>query len=375
MILLLAISLIAFGILLSVATAYADITQGQKDELLATTLQLQETELIKHTYLENPIYVFFSNSRYTKKVKGGHEIRFPVVLDKSDTFDWFGVGSTFNPQPKKILGWSHTELKQGAGHVTFEDVELWQASGPGNFVGMVEAKTEELEQSIGESLNLTAWGDGTEDGGLAPTGLTGHIPNPPTSGTYMGHDLSTENWGRCWYNDNETIGPHSLTSPTGNAPHTEGAIGDISDRYPLIIDSLNLMYASCVSNSDNKSDIFHITDLQTQLWYKQIPFRCPGFDIGVTEGPFNIGIETAHFMGSPIIPDTVDNGAIEGEWRMVNMRYYNMYIDTDHFFKWVGPRSPYNALRTSKYLVVRFQWVNKFPRKQGLLVGIATWQA
>ena len=321
----------------------SDITQSQKDELLATTLQLQETELIKHTYLENPIYAFFSNSRYTKKVKGGHEFRFPVVLDKSDTFDWFGVGSTFNPQPKKILGWSHAELKQGAGHVTFEDVELWQASGPGNFVGMVEEKTEELEQS--------------------------------TSGTYMGHDLSTEYWGRCWYNDNETIGPHSLTDPTGNAPHTEGALGDISEHYPLLVDTLNLMYASCVSNSDNKSDIFHITDLQTELWYKQIPFRCPGFDIGVTAGPFNIGIETAHFMGSPIIPDTVANGAVAAEWRMVNMRYYTMYIDTDHFFKWVGPRSPYNALRTSKYLVVRFQWVNKFPRKQGLLVGIATWQA
>lgn len=371
----LTIIVLTFLILLVAGNAYADITQSQQDELVATTLQLQETELMKHTWLNTPIYMFFSASRYRKNVRGGNEIRFPVVRDKSDTFDWFGVGSTFNPQPKEILGWSYANLKQGAGHVTFDDVELWQNSGPGAFISMMDIKTEELEQSIQESLNTTAWEDGTGSGGMAPTGLTGHIPNPCISGTYMGHARSTEYWARCWYYDGATVGPHSLTAPTDNAPSAVGPVGDISESYPLMLDELNLMHESTVGTTDNKNDIFHITDLQTKLWFMQIPFRCPGWDIGVTAGPFNIGIETPHFMGSPIISDTVDNGAVAAEWRQINMKYYKMYVDIDHFYKWVGPRSPYNALQTAKYLVVRFQWVNTFPRKQGLLTGIAAWQA
>ena len=264
--------------------------------------------------------------------------------------------------------------EKDAQKTNFDDVEGWMNSGPGAFINMMDTKTEELEQSIMEALNATAWGDGTQAGGMAPTGLTGHIPNPPISGTYMGWNRANENWARCYYLDGATVGPHSLDTPTDNAPSAVGPIGDISEAYPTIIESLNLMHHSTTSKTDNKSDIFHITDLQTYLWYLDIPFRCPGYDIGVTAGPFNIGIETPHYMGSPILYDTTDNGAISGEWRKVNMKYYKMYVDIDHFFKWVGPRSPYNALRTAKYLVVRFQWINTWPRKQGLMTGIADWE-
>jgi hypothetical protein len=349
------------------------LTQDQKDELVATTLDRYEQDLINHTVLDIPIYQFFINSPHKKMVSGGHRIRFPLVLDKADGVGWYGLGDTFDPQPKRILGWGHATLKQGAGDVTFEDLEGWMNSGPGAFINMVTAKVESLEQSIKEDLNANAWADGTGAGGMEPTGLTGHITSSPTTGTYMGFSKVTEFWARHWYNDGVTVGPHSLTAPTGIAPVAVGAIGDISEQFPLIIQRLNNMWAS-TAKMENKRDIFHITDLQTELWYKDIPFRCPGYDIGVTEGPFNIGIELCHFRGSPILSDTVDNGAPAGEWRQVNTKYYKMYIDQDHFFFWVGPRSPYNALRTARYLVVRFQFVDTYPRKQGFLDGIVTWQ-
>ena len=113
------------------------------------------------------------------------------------------------------------------------------------------------------------------------------------------------------------------------------------------------------------------------MWrhYLKIPAYCPGYDIGVHEGSFNLGYEAAYFMGAPIIPDTRNNGAPSGEWRTVNKKYYVPYIDGSAFFEWTQPRSPYDALVTATYLLVRFQMVDTFPRKHAFVGGISTWQA
>jgi len=365
-----------FGFAASVGlNIITDITQSQKDELIATTLPMMEKDLINHTMLEIPAYQIFLQSPYKKSMTGGYEIRFPFVIDKPDNFEWFGLGDSFSPQPKKVLGWGHTTLKQGAGDVTIEDLETWMNSGPGAFINMVKVKTDVLVQSVKETLSQVAWSDGTGSGGMEPIGLTGHLPANPITGTYMGFNRANEFWSRIWYNDGVTVGPHSLTAPTGAAVNVEGAIGDISDAYPLIIDALNLMHRSCTTKGENAKDIFHITDAQTKLWYLQIPFRCRGMDIGVYDGKMNLGLNTPTFHNSPILDDTIENGAIAGEWRRVNTKYYVMYFDAAHFFKWVGPRHPYNALREANYLVVRFQWVNTYPRRQGFLSGFADWQA
>ncbi len=356
--------------------AMADLTRSQTDELIATTLDQYNPELINQTVLDIPMYQMFLNSKHKEGSVGGHRIRFPFIVDKNESFGWWGLNDTFNPQPKKILGWGHMTLKQGAGDVTIEDLETWMNSGEGAFKSIMKAKIDSLVQATKESLNSVAWGDGTGGGGKVPTGLTGHISATPTTGSYMGFSRSTDYWTRIWFDDGIVVGPHSLTSPTAGAtPQAIGAIGDISDKYPSIIDDLNLLWESIGAKGEDKSEIFHITDLATMLMYKQIPLRT-GVDIGLkAAGPFNIGVETPHFMGSPILSDTLEMGAQSGEWRTINMRYYRMYFDSAHMFKWVGPRSPYNALRTARYLVVRFNWACIMPRKQGFMTGIVTWTA
>lgn len=375
-ILLFILALFGFGIvtMLRSKLAFGDLTQSQKDEIIATTLDKSTSQLINQTLLSNSMYNFFANSPYRENVTGGHRIRFPFIIDTNDSYGWYGLGDSFSPQPQKILAWGHATLKQGAGDVTIEDLEEWMNSGEGAFVNMVQAKTDSLTQGIKNTLNINAWSDGTGSGGKEVTGLQGHIPTSPITGSYMGFSRVTEFWSRVWYDDGATVGPHDLDAPTGNAVQAVGSIGDISDGFPLITQQLNNLWRS-IADGEDKSDIFHITDAQTMLWYKDIPLRCKGFEIGVHEGPFNIGIEMPHFMGSPIIDDTVNQGAVAGEWRTVNMKYYKMYVDTPHFFKWEGPRHPYNALRSTKYLIVRFQFVCTYPRKQGIMTGITTWQA
>lgn len=364
------------GILGLVSRAvYGDITQSQTDEIIATTLDRYSRELINHTVLEMPIYNEFIDSPYRESVKGGHRFRYPVVIDKHDSFAWFGPNDTFSPQPKEILAWTYAELKQGIADFAIDDIYLWMNEGEGKMIDMLKTQTDSLEQHVKESLGQSIWYDGTEYAGKDPTGLKGHIPNTPCSGTYMGFSRVTNYWNRVWYYDSASpVGPHSLTAPTGNSPTAIGAIGDISDGYPLILDYLDEMWSG-MAKGEGASDLISITDEQTMLWYTQIPRHCKGYEIPVHDGPLKLGTPTPYFKGSPIYGDLEQNGCPTGEWRVINKKYYNLIVDTSHFFQWVGPRSPYNALKRAWYLVVRFQWVNKYPRKHGIISGITSWQA
>jgi len=219
------------------------------------------------------------------------------------------------------------------------------------------------------------WSDGTGSGGKEIPGLKAHIPSSPNTGTYMGHNRATEYWARIWYDDGATTGPHSLTAPTGNAVQSVGAIGDISDAYPTIVDSLNKMWRGIMSKGDSKSDIVNVVDAETLLWYKKMPLYAKTVEIGTTRGPLDIGVDLCYFMGTPILDDTIENGAIAGEWRTLNLKYYRIVVDTTNFYRWEGPRTPFNALRNARYCIVRFTVVCTKPRKMGLLDGITDWQA
>ena len=359
-------------------TAYGSLTQDQKDQIIATTLDKTEKELIDHTVLENRLYKEFVDTPFRKDVTGGHRIRIPVKYDKPSEMGWFGLNDTFSPQPAEMHGWGYVTLCQAVKDIALEDLESWMNDGPEAFIDLVSEKLNSVEQVVKEGLNDAAWADGTGAGGKAPVGVTGLISNTPTVGSFMNFDLSTEYWARNWYLDNAiasaTIGPHSLDNPTNNSPSSIGAIGDISDGYPTIIDYLQLMWRSIYANED-PTNIIHLTDLQTELWYQKIPLRMRGADIGVFEGDLNMGVKNVSFMGAKVISDTVDRGAPTGEWRMINKRYYRLYVDKPRFMKWVGPRSPYNALRSAYYLVVRLAWACLFPRRMGIYTGIADWTA
>lgn len=356
------------------------LTLDQKDELVATTFDKMTTEVINQTLLAIPLYRKILESPYKQVVTGGYRIRFPIIIDNNDSFGWFGMGDTFDPQRKDILAWSYATLKQGAGDYTIEWLEAQINSGPDAFVSLIDAKKKDLIQSVRQTLNTNAWADGTGAGSKEPTGLEGNIVSTPTSGTYMGYSRATEYWARPWYFNGTTIadsthGSHSLTAPQDNTPVSLGPIGDISDKYPLIQDYLQIAWDSILMDGEDSSQVFHATDMKTYHNYLKIPAYCPGYDIGVHEGSFNLGYESASFMGAEILHDTVNNGAPSGEWRTVNMAYYVPYIDQSAFFEWTEPRSPYDALVTATYLLVRFQMVNTYPRKHFYGNGIADWQA
>jgi len=354
----------------------SDITQSQTDEIVATTLDRYSKELINHTILEMPLYNEFLEGGNRINVQGGHRLRYPVVKGNIDNFAWFGPNDTFAPQAPEVLAWTYTELKQGISHFAVDDVTLWMNEGEGKMIDMLQTYMNSLEQGVRESLAKTIWSDGTEHAGKDPNGLKAHIPNSPTTGTYMGFSRVTNYWTRIWYYDSSSpVGPHSLTAPTNNTPTSVGAIGDISDGYPLILDYLDLMWKGC-AEGEQPGSLINVTDAQTALWYSQIPRHCKGMEIATYDRQkLMLGTPIPMFNGSPVFGDLEANGAPAGEWRVINKKYYRIIIDTSHFFQWVGPRSPYNAFKRAWYLVVRFQWVDLFPRKHGIETGISTWQA
>jgi hypothetical protein len=367
-----------FSSLLGLITniVYSDITQSQTDEIVATTLDRYSKELINHTIMEMPLYSEFLETGNRISVSGGHRFRYPIVNKTMDKFSWFGPNDTFSPQDEKLFAWTYADLKQGISHFAIDDVYLWQNEGEGKIADILQQRMNSLEQNVRESLGVTIWSDGTEHAGKDPSGLKAHIPNTPTTGSYMGFSRVINYWARPWYYDSASpVGPHSLTAPTNNSPTSMGAIGDISDGYPLVLDYLDLMWKG-LGEGQSPSDLISVTDAQTALWYSQIPRHCKGVEIPVYDRQkLMLGTPIPMFNGSPVFGDLEQNGAPTGEWRVINKKYYRMIVDTSHFFQWVGPRSPYNALKRAWYLVVRFQWVDLFPRRHGIMTGISTWQA
>lgn len=355
------------------------ITYSQKDEIVATTLEKMTTEVINHTILANPIYSKMVNSPYRQSVSGGYRIRYPIIIDNNESFAWFGWGGEIDPQRKEILGWSHSTLMQAAGNYVIEWLEEQINSGPGAFVNMMNAKKQDLINSINNALNRNAWGDGTEAAGLEPVGLRGNIPSTPNSGTYNGFSRVTEFWSRVWYLNgttfaNSTHGPHDLDAPQDNTPVACGAIGDISEKYNLLEDRLQVGWDSIMTQGESPADMFHAVDYATYHDWLKTPKYCPGYDFGIHDGSFNLGWEGVTFMGAPIIPDTTGMGAPSGEWRMANGKYMPMVVDEKAFFDWVPPKTPYNALVTAYLILLRFCVVNTFPRRHAFFGGITTWQ-
>jgi len=348
------------------------LTLAQTNEIVASTMEKYETELINQTIMATPTWEWFLRSPRRKTLSGGYRIRLPVIRQNSDNFMWFGMGDTFNPQRQEILGWSYATIKQGAGDVTLEYLELLQNSGEGQFVSLLEAKIGEVEQTVKQNLNTVVWGDGTEHGGKSPVGLTGHISTSPATGTYLGWSRATEYWTRPWFWNNVNYGPHPKDQdPSGGTSlQPVGAMINLTSHYPTIWTNLTSLWNGCVTQGDDVNGIFFITDLATHEWYEQIPARCPGFEIPSYEGTFNSGITNITYKKRPIMWDTVENGAPSGELRLVNSNYMVMYVDSSNFFKWTDWRSPYDALVQAKFLLVRFALVDLMPSKHGLLTGI-----
>jgi len=185
------------------------------------------------------------------------------------------------------------------------------------------------------------------------------------------------------YWDGSTYGPHPTDAePGGGGPTNVGAFGTFSSGaggtgqgYARIFEFIDTGWNS-VMQGQSPGDVFFISDQAVYEYYN------PGYalhqhnvEIPINEDVMKFGFGGAMYKNAVWIYDTIENGAPAGELRLVNTKHNYMHKDTGAWFVWLPWREPFNQLSRAKYLAIRGNMIQSYPRKSAVWQGITGWTA
>lgn len=356
------------------------------DEIISTTLDTYaQTAVIDQLALAIPFLNRILQSPHNKGDNGGHRIRVPLRTKKTDGLSSFGMGDTVTPQRKPVVTHAWATYKQLVASVRFDWVEERMNAGKGKVIDIVAERTKATIQDSKEDFQSMLWDDGTGNAGKDFMGIQGLIPADPRTGVIMGYDraVAGNQWWRNWYWDGVTYGPHPIDAePGGGAPVNVGAFGTFSagaggtgQGYARIFDLIETGWNS-VMQGQTPGDVFFISDQAVYEYYASgYALHQHNAEIPINEDIHNFGFGGAMYKNAPWIFDTVENGAPEGELRLINTQYTYLHKDTGAWMIWTPWREPFNQFARAKFLKIRGNMIMSYPRKNAVWQGITAWTA
>ncbi len=355
----------------------ADIT----DEIVATTLDnYVQSTVIDQLNLQIPLMNRLSQSPYRSGQNGGHRIRVPLRTKKTDGLVSFGMGDTITPQRKPVITIAWGTMKQALEYIRFDWVEERMNAGTGKVVDIVRERMVATMQDGKEDFNEMLWDDGTGNAGKDFMGVTGLIPADPRTGVIMGYDraVAGQQWWRNWYWDGVTYGPHPIDAePAGGAPVNVGAFGNYQNNTGFGFASSFQFFETGWNSTqagENPADCFWLSDQAVYEYYSAgYPLHQHNVEIPMNEDILKFGFGGAMFKNAPWMYDTIENGAKQGQLRLVNSKYLYLYTDTGAWMVWLPWKSPFNQLARARIFVMRGNTIISRPRSHAVWQGITAW--
>jgi len=356
------------------------------DEIIATTLDTYVgTTVIDQLALAVPFFDRMMNSPHNKTQNGGHRFRVPLRTKQTDGAISFGKTSTITPQRKPVVTHAWGTFKNILQYVRFNAIEERENAGSGKVIDIVAERLAATLQDGKEDIQTMLWGDGTGNGTMDFMGITGLIPTDPRTGVIMGYDRAVDGnqWWRNWYWDGTTRGPHPrFAEPAGGAPANVGAFGVFSSGaggtgqgVATSFKIFNTGYNS-VMQGQMPGDMFWISDQAVYEYYETgYPLHTHNVEVPMNEDIVKFGFGGAMFKNVVWIYDTVENGAPADELRLVNTKFTYLMKDSGMWFIWTDWRKPFDQLDRAKFLLIRGNMVQSFPRKNAVFQGITDWTA
>lgn len=356
----------------------SDITQ----EIIATTLDnYTQTAVIDQLALALPFMNKMLQNPNNGGQNGGHRIRVPLRTRKTDGMQSFGMGATITPQRKPVVTVAWATMKQTLSYVRFDWVEERQNAGPGKIVDIVTERVGATLQDGKEDFQTMLWGDGTGNGAQDFMGITGLIPADPRTGVIMGYDraITANAWWRNWFWDGATFGPHPTDAEPAAGPQNVGAFGTFSAATGggvAVSFALFTTGYNSTQQGESPSDLFWISDQEVYEYYENdYAVYQHNAEVPYNETMAKFGFGGAMFKNAVWLYDTIENGAPEGELRLINQKYVKLWKDTGAWFVWLPWREPFNQLARAKFLAVRGNFIVTLPRRLAVWQGITAWVA
>ena len=350
------------------------------DEIISTTLDnYTQTVVIDQLILGLPFMNKMIQNPYNKGQNGGHRFKVPLRTKKTDGLSSFGMGDTITPQRKPVVTVAWGTFKQALAYVMFDWVEERMNGGPGKLIDIVSERMQATLQDAKEDFQTMLWADGTGNGGKDFMGIQGLIPTDPRTGVVMGYDRASNHWWRNWYWDGATYGPHPIDADAAAGPQNVGAFGTFSASRGGGVATSFFIYETAWNSTqqgESPGDIFWISDQAVYEYYSVgYPLYQHNVELPLNEDIASFGFGGVMFKNAPWMYDTVENGAPASELRLINQKYLYLQKDTGAWLVWLPWREPFNQLARAKFLTLRGNMVQSYPRKQAVFQGITAWVA
>lgn len=345
------------------------------DALLSTTLDavVGSGQLFDNIFKDSAFLAALRDSNAVVKQNGGERIRAPLMYEGNNTIKSYAGEEQLDTTLQDGITTAFYEWKELGGTIGITRKEERQNSGEAAILQLLEAKIQQAQMQIRETLNSQLI-LGTPSGGTFVPGNNAKDLNPlgwflrknntvdPTAGGNVGNIASSNEWWR----------HHTAIADTGT-PETGNDFALSVTSYKGLVVAMRRLYNYCSRGSGGSPNL-GVTDqvtfetyenaLDDKVRYTNTRMADMGFD--------NIKLRGATIIWDEVVPD-VEAGTADitkGSLFLLNTDFYKLVIDSETDIVTTPFVEPENqTVKTAKILFMGNAVVSNL-RKHGVLYAI-----
>lgn len=159
--------------------------------ILSTTLKKYRKTLTDNIHKSNAVFYWIKKNGGMKEEDGGERIVEPLMYATNSTAGSYSGYDQLDVTPQDGIDSAEFNWKQYSASITISGKEERQNAGSSRIINLLEAKTNQAELSLTQSLSTGLFSDGTGNGSKDLTGLVAMVAS---TGTYGGIVSSTYTW-------------------------------------------------------------------------------------------------------------------------------------------------------------------------------------
>lgn len=159
------------------------------DSILTTTIESRSKTIQDNVTNNNAAYLKMAERGNIRPFTGGHKIIEPLSYAENTNSGWYSGADTLATNLTDELTAPEFTIKQLAATIVITGLDKIKNAGPAGLIDLLESKVKVAEATLENDLDTGLYGDGTESGGKALTGLAAAVPVTVTN-TYGNIDRS-----------------------------------------------------------------------------------------------------------------------------------------------------------------------------------------
>ena len=194
--------------------APGSLSSTEISDIIATTIENRSGVIADNVTDNNALLRRLKQRGKVKPFSGGDVILQELNYEDSNTNNAASYSGyeALNITPNSPITASRWEIKQYAAAVSMSGLEMLQNSGKEQVIDLIDARMDIAESQLTNKLCTDLYGDGTDNGGKALTGLQAIVADAPATGTVGSINRATWSFWRNVSYDATTDGGAAATS-------------------------------------------------------------------------------------------------------------------------------------------------------------------